>query len=169
MLLLIVSKESFSSPAKSVLADKYAVLSTRDHTDMLHAVLRAFTRTDILFRYMLGGGLGAVIQFSILSMLHEFFQVDATISSAISFAVAVVANYSFQYYLTFRANCSHSLLFRRFVIVAVTGLAINTFFFWVLHSKLGLHYLPAQAGAIGFVFSFNYLMNYYYTFGKSTQ
>lgn len=136
---------------------------------MLQAVLRAFLRTDILFRYMLGGGLGAVIQFSILSVLHEFLNVDATISSAMSFAVAVVANYSFQYYLTFRASCAHTRLFRRFVVVAVIGLTINTFFFWILHQTLGLHYIPAQAGAIGVVFGFNYLMNYYYTFGKSTR
>lgn len=136
---------------------------------MLQAVLRAFSRTDILFRYMLGGGLGAVIQFSILSTLHEFFNIDATISSAISFAIAVIANYSFQYYLTFRASCAHTLLFRRFVVVALVGLTINTFFFWLMHQRLGLHYIPAQAAAIAFVFGFNYLMNYYYTFGKSTR
>lgn len=136
---------------------------------MLKAVIRPFLRTEILFRYMLGGGLGAIIQFSLLSVLHEFLTIDATVSSAMSFVVAVVANYSFQYYLTFRANCAHTLLFRRFGIVALIGLAINTAFFWLLHRQFELHYIPAQAGAIGFVFGFNYLMNYYYTFGKSTQ
>ncbi len=136
---------------------------------MLQAVLRAFLRTDILFRYMLGGGLGAVVQFTVLSILHEYLNFDATPSSAVSFAVAVGVNYSFQYYLTFRASNLHTLLFRRFLIVAIAGLMINTFFFWIFNEQLGIHYIPAQAGAIGFVFGFNYLMNFYYTFGKSTQ
>ncbi len=134
---------------------------------MLQLALRAFSQIDILIKYVIGGGLGAITQFSTLALLHKYFNIDATISSAIGFVLAVIVNYSFQYKYTFKSDRSHRLLFRRFTIVALAGLSINTFIFWILHQQIGLYYLVAQAGATGLVFGFNYLMNYYYTFSHT--
>lgn len=131
---------------------------------MLQLAFRAFTRTEILIRYMIGGGLGAVTQFTVLYLLHEQLNTNATLASAIGFTLAVVVNYSFQYHLTFKSEGAHRIQFSRFTLVAMAGLAINTSIFWVLNEVLGLHYLLAQVGATGIVFGFNYLMNFYYTF-----
>ncbi|HBR97781.1 MAG TPA: hypothetical protein DD979_10445 [Gammaproteobacteria bacterium] len=131
---------------------------------MLQLALNAFSRTGVLIRYMIGGGLGAITQFATLTLLHKFLLLDATLSSAIGFCLAVVVNYTFQYHMTFKSDGAHRTLFRRFTTVAVIGLTINTSIFWVFHTIFGLHYLLAQVGATGIVFGFNYLMNFYYTF-----
>ncbi|MCB1754348.1 MAG: GtrA family protein [Gammaproteobacteria bacterium] len=131
---------------------------------MLQLMLRAFTRTEILIRYMIGGGLGAITQFTTLYILHELLNTNATLSSAIGFSLAVIVNYTFQYHLTFKSDGAHRIQFSRFTLVALTGLAINTSIFWTFHELFGLYYLLAQVGATGIVFGFNYLMNFYYTF-----
>lgn len=131
---------------------------------MLQLALNAFSSTGTLIRYMIGGGLGAITQFSTLFILHQLVGVDATLSSAIGFCIAVVVNYTFQYRVTFKADGAHSHLFRKFVTVALAGLAVNTSLFFIFHEIFGIYYLLSQVGATGLVFGFNYLMNYYYTF-----
>lgn len=136
---------------------------------MIQPAIRAFLNLDILLRYMLGGGLGAITQFSTLLLLHDMLGLNATLSSAVGFAFAVTVNYSFQYYMTFKATGAHGFHFKRFASVALIGLSINTSVFYVIHTSFHLHHMLAQVGAIAVVFSFNYLMNYFYTFAHHVK
>jgi putative flippase GtrA len=136
---------------------------------MLELIVRAFTQTGTLLRYAIGGGLGAITQFSVLTFLIEIHHVNPTAASAAGFILAVIVNYTFQYQITFKADKAHTVLFRRFTTVALCGLAINTALFWVFNEKMGIYYLIAQVGATGIVFLFNYLMNFYYTFNHGEQ
>lgn len=131
---------------------------------MLQLAINAFSSTGVLFRYMIGGGIGAVTQFSTLYLLHEHMEVNATLSSALGFCLAVIVNYTFQYHMTFKSEGAHTTLFRRFATVAIAGLVVNTSLFYVVHELIGFHYLLSQVAATGIVFLFNYLMNFYYTF-----
>ena len=136
---------------------------------MLNLAKTAFARTDILLRYMLGGGTGALMQFCVLWLLHDVWGIQATLSSAGGFIAALLVNYLFQYYLTFKADSAHPLTFSRFALVGVSGLMINSLVFWGIHDALGWHYLLSQFFATGSVFFSNYVLNFHFAFSAGAH
>ncbi|MDO6459191.1 GtrA family protein [Granulosicoccaceae sp. 1_MG-2023] len=131
---------------------------------MIELAKTAFLRTDILLRYMVGGGIGAVTQFATLWLLHDVAGMNATVSSSVGFIAALIVNYLYQYHVTFRADSAHPLTFSRFALVGLSGLLVNSAVFWLLHSSFGLHYLLSQFFATGTVFFSNYVLNYHFAF-----
>lgn len=136
---------------------------------MLALAKTAFARTDILRRYLLGGAMGALTQFSVLGLLHDAAGLPATLASAAGFVLALMVNYQFQYHLTFAADSAHPLTFGRFAVVGVAGLMINSAVFWGLNEITGLHYLASQCLAIGCVFFSNYVLNFHFAFAHGAH
>ena len=67
------------------------------------------------------------IDFGVLMLLSQAFDVDPVLSAAVSFCVSVVFNYmaSMRYVFTHRADMSRSREFAVFIVLSAVGLVIN--------------------------------------------
>jgi putative flippase GtrA len=92
------------------------------------------------------GGLATALQYALMILLIEWFQIQEVLASASAYAISAVFNYLANYYFTFGSNKNHLQTFSKFVVVAGFGLGLNTLLFYLLFNA-GLHYLIAQVFA----------------------
>ncbi len=88
-------------------------------------------------------------------------------ASGLAFCVAVVNNYVFNRWWTFRATGSFAGQFLKFLIVSVAGLGLNELAFWVFRGQLGIDVLVSQCLAILCVLPFNFIVNKLWSFRGS--
>lgn len=124
--------------------------------------------TDInqFIKYVVSGGLSALICLIILWIGVEFLSLPKTLSSIISFCIASILNYSIQHRFVFMKTGGHSIFFKRYVLVTSIMQAINMAMFWGLVTHTNIQYILAQTIVIGFIFICNYIINSTYTFMK---
>jgi putative flippase GtrA len=94
-------------------------------------------RTRFL-RFAIVGIVGAVIDFSILNLLHEAFNIPILIAQAVSFSIAVVSNFTWNRLWTYPESRSRpiSKQLAQFVAVSLIGLGIRTLIFNGLDTAL---------------------------------
>jgi len=112
-------------------------------------------------------GIGAIatfLQYAILLALTERNLQDPVVASAIGFSISAVFNYLGNYFITFRSRESHPIALLKFLVVAITGLALNTIGMEFLVHFLSFQYLLSQIVCTGVVFSWNFLLNRRWTF-----
>lgn len=73
------------------------------------------------------GTIAFCIDYGVLMLLSQAFDVDPVLSAAVSFCVSVVFNYmaSMRYVFTHRADMSRSREFAVFIVLSAAGLVIN--------------------------------------------
>ena len=73
------------------------------------------------------GTIAFCIDYGVLMLLSQAFDVDPVLSAAVSFCVSVVFNYmaSIRYVFTHRADMSRSREFAVFIVLSAVGLVIN--------------------------------------------
>ena len=118
-------------------------------------------------RYLISGGVAAVIHFVILTGLVEIFDTNATLATSIGFIVGSVANYSLQYHWTFSADGPHHIMFTRYALVTLTTMSINAGLFWLFTQQFGLFYLYSQLIATGLMVFVNFQVNKHFTFASA--
>jgi putative flippase GtrA len=119
-----------------------------------------------LFRYLVSGGTGAIIHFSILTGLVAWFDADPLISTTIGFIIGSMVNYMLQYHWTFAADGPHHVMLTRYAVVTTATMLLNGQLFWLLTSQLGMYYLIAQFIVTGIIVTVNFLINKHYTFAS---
>jgi len=120
-----------------------------------------------IFRYLVSGGTGAVIHFSILAALVAWFGVNAVLATTIGFIIGSMVNYTLQYHWTFAADGPHHVMLTRYALVTTATMLLNGQLFWLLNSRFGMHYLLAQFIVTGIIVAVNFLINKHYTFASS--
>jgi putative flippase GtrA len=130
-------------------------------------ISRKFIAT--FMRYFISGGLAALIHFGTLILLIEKFTINPVIATTAGFCLAVVFNYTAQYYWTFKVSGSHQQFMLRYFGVTLITLMVNTGLFWLLNIPLQLPYLAAQIFATGIVFLLNFFINHHYTFKSQSN
>lgn len=118
----------------------------------------------IFFRYVFSGGTATAVHFLLLIVLVETVHANATWATALGFCLACAVNYLLQYYWTFASTGAHRIVAFRYAVITLAMLALNTLLFWMLHEKLGIAYLLAQALATSAVLIGNFTINRLYTF-----
>jgi putative flippase GtrA len=133
-------------------------------------------------RYSIVGGIGALVDFSILNLLITVFGVSSVIASVFSFLAAVVSNFIWNRFWTYPDSRSKrvSRQIMEFAAVSIIGLAIRTPVYAVLeqtfirmlqaptlqlplsHEVLGRNI--ALASVIGIVMLWNFIVNRFWTF-----
>jgi putative flippase GtrA len=90
------------------------------------------------FRFAFVGIVGAVIDFGILNLLHEAFNVPILIAQAVSFSTAVVSNFTWNRLWTYPESRSRPIRkqLAQFATVSVIGLGIRTLIFGVLDTAM---------------------------------
>jgi len=120
-----------------------------------------------VFRYLVGGGTGAVVIFALLSLLVEVFHVMPLVATTVSFVIGSLVNYTMQYYWTFEATGPHRVMLTRYALVTLVTMSLNTGLFWAFTELLGIHYLIAQGLSIGLIIGVNFFINKHFTFASS--
>lgn len=128
--------------------------------------------TRRLFKFLLVGGLGFLVDTGSLSVLVLVFSMNPVLAKGISFSLAVVNNFILNRLWTYPEARSKSLLAQgiQFGGVSLGGLGINLLVFnWV--DKLALHWVgsvlalyTAQCAAVGVALFWNYAANRFVTY-----
>ena len=117
-------------------------------------------------RYFISGGLATLIHFGTLILLIEQFAIYPIIATTAGFFLAVIFNYTAQYYWTFKVKGPHQQFMLRFLIVTAFTLLLNTGLFWLMYDHFQIPYLISQLVATGTVFLLNFFINHFYTFNN---
>ncbi len=115
------------------------------------------------------GAFATAVQYLVLVVLVELWGADAALASGIGFALSAVLNYLLNRRFTFRSERPHRQAFSRFVLVAGSGLALNTLLMWIGTHGLHIGYLIVQVAATGLVLLFNFTLNRSWVFGRPEE
>lgn len=110
------------------------------------------------------GGVATAIHYGVLIVTVNLFGVSAVWGSSLGFAVSAVANYTLNYYYTFKSNRPHADAALRFIVISSLGLALNGAIMKVGVDGLGGHYILVQLGATGVVLVWNFFGSYLWSF-----
>ena len=116
-----------------------------------------------LFKFVIVGFSGMVIDFSITILLKEKFKIHRYISNSVGFTVAASSNYLLNRIWTFESNNPGIVKeYSSFIIISIIGLAINILFLHLFEKKFKFYL--AKFFAIVVTTLWNFLANYYLTF-----
>jgi putative flippase GtrA len=127
------------------------------------------------FKFAVVGGFGTIVNLVVLKatlFLWGRLVGDPTFSveifaSGLAFGVAVVNNYVFNRWWTFRATGSFTVQFLKFFVVSVAGLGLNELAFWLFRGQFDIGVLVSQGLAILCVLPFNFIMNKLWSFRET--
>lgn len=105
------------------------------------------------------GVIAFVIDYDLMVLLTELFNVNYLISATISFTVSVIFNYvaSMRYVFTHKEGLSRRREFIIFVVLSVIGLLINDALMWVGVDLFGISYLLVKIFATAVVMVWNFV------------
>jgi putative flippase GtrA len=109
-----------------------------------------------ILKFLISGGTAAVVDLGVLYLLSDVYinwytgliekSNAVLIAAVVAFVFAFGVSFSLQKFWTFddpSTDVIHSQL-AMYLVLALCGLAVNTFFMYVLLNYTGLHYLAAQ-------------------------
>ncbi len=109
---------------------------------------------------------GVIVDFGFTYICKEWLKIPKYIANAIGFSIAASSNYFFNRIWTFHSNNPEMLMeFSQFFAISLIGLVINTLILWILVSQYKKHFYLAKLFAIAVVTIWNFLANYFITFG----
>jgi putative flippase GtrA len=118
-----------------------------------------------LFKFGLVGLSGMAIDFSITWICKEKLGFNKYLSNSLGFCFAVTSNFLLNRYWTFESNTQPlTPQFARFILVSLSGLAINNALLYGLVKKLQTNFYLLKLIVIGLVFFWNYFANFMFTF-----
>lgn len=120
-----------------------------------------------IVRYVIGGGLAALIDLSILYLCVEYLGVQYLFAQILAFCVSVMFWFIFQKYITF-SDSSFNVLWQwvSFIWLQCIWLGINVFILYFCVEYWGVHYLLWSIIAKSIVLIWNFVMNYRFTFTR---
>lgn len=117
-----------------------------------------------LLRFSIIGGIATVIHYLILGLLVECRGIYPATASGIGFTASSIINYGRNQSLTFLSLLPHSFSSPRFMIVAVSGLVLNTLVLSFCYEILSMYYIAAQLIATAIVLPWTSLGNRLWSF-----
>lgn len=105
------------------------------------------------------GVIAFFIDYGLMVLLTELFNVNYLISATISFTVSVIFNYiaSMRYVFTHKEGISRRREFVIFVVLSVIGLLINDALMWMGVDLFGISYLLVKIFATAVVMVWNFV------------
>ena len=128
------------------------------------SLLQKIKRYKVI-RYILGGGLAALIDLLFLYIFTDVLGVYYIYSQIYAFCVSFLFSFFFQKYITFRDTSNkHIQQGLLFLLFQLLGLGINLCIMYILVDMIVLYYLWASIVAKWIVFFWNFAMNHYFNF-----
>lgn len=115
-------------------------------------------------RFGLVGIFATLCHMGTLIILVEIFKYQPILASTIGFILAVILSYILNYHYTFMSRGSHILIFSRYLIVCIMGLAINSSIMFLTVKILKWWYIIGQIPTLIIVPITNFTLNKYWTF-----
>jgi putative flippase GtrA len=124
-------------------------------------------------RFLLVGAFGFVVDTGSLSVMVLLLSVDRRLAKGIAFALAVLSNFIWNRYFTYRESRSKAVFSQvwQFTLISIVGLGINLVVFGladgVLEPMLGSvrALYAAQVAAVGTALLWNFVANRVITYG----
>jgi putative flippase GtrA len=117
----------------------------------------------MLTRYAAVGALSVVIDLSVLTVLHSLAHVALIVATSISFASALIVNYSLNHLWAFDVAGVSLRRFSRYGVLVVINFALTLGLVGGL-TKVGVFYLVAKAIAVGIGAIINFTGYRYWVF-----
>lgn len=121
-------------------------------------------------KFLIVGGSGMVINEGLLAILTEIYSVQVSVAGVIAIESSIVSNFLLNNFWTWRDNRHKPFVMRlvQYNYVALIAGSIN-YLILIGLSNIGLHHLIANLVGIAFGTVINFLVNNYWTFGKSLR
>ncbi len=122
-------------------------------------------------KFVIVGGLGALLNISILFVLTEVFKVFYLISEIIAFIFSALQNYLLNKIWTFKEKLKNTIIQKwvKYFIISTISLLVNLSILYILVEFFDFWYLFAEIGAIMFSFVINFIGNKIWTFKVNNQ
>ncbi len=146
-------------------------MSAHSTTTPVHLRVRAGLRKPHnwlqLVRFAAVGASGYVVNLVTFALLVHAVDLDYRLAATGAFLVAVTNNFLWNRRWTFRARDGHrNTQAARFLSVSVLAFAFNLAMLWLLHGRLGLPEVPAQAIAIVAATPLSFIGNKLWSFAR---
>ena len=119
-----------------------------------------------LFRFLGAGVIATAFQYTVLVILVEMTVVDPVMASTLGYIGSSSLNYVLRRNFVFRSNTAHQRAIPKFILVSLTGLALNSSLMALGVFVLEAPYLLVQVVATGIVFVWNFTAHRNWTFAK---
>jgi len=117
------------------------------------------------FKFGLVGLSGMAVDFSVTWLCKEKLQFNKYLSNSLGFCCAVTTNFLLNRYWTFQHTTQPlTVQLAKFVLVSVSGLAINNLLLYLLLKKFKTNFYFIKLVVTGIVFFWNYFINFLFTF-----
>ena len=130
---------------------------------ILDGRFRLFARRFV--KFCLVGGSGVALNTAVLYGLTESAQMSLAIASPLAVEVAILNNFYWNNAWTFRARGVELGRLVKFNLVSLVGMAITTGVLLALVNNFDIHYLIANLFGIGVAMVWNFLINFFWTWG----
>lgn len=112
-----------------------------------------------MFKFMIVGIASFIIDYVLLFVLTEYFDVYYLVSSFVSFASSLIFNYIFSMKFVFHRKVNMSLRrqFTVFVLLSVIGMLLNQYIIEKMVEIIGVHYMFAKVCATMTVTGWNFV------------
>jgi putative flippase GtrA len=118
----------------------------------------------MLCKFAYVGLCATVLQYLLLTVLVEVYELRVSVASTIAFIFAAIANYALNYRLTFRSAERHTAAIPKFMTVVLVGITLNGMVVGWLDTHTMFHYLVSQTFATAVVMFWNFSANMTWTF-----
>jgi dolichol-phosphate mannosyltransferase len=121
-------------------------------------------------KFLIVGGSGVIINEGLLAILTEIYSVQVSIAGVIAIEFSIVTNFLLNNFWTWRDKRHKPFIMRlvQYHYVALIAGSVN-YLVLIGLSNMGLHHLIANLVGIAFGTIINFLLNNYWTFGKSVR
>jgi dolichol-phosphate mannosyltransferase len=120
-----------------------------------------------LMRFAMVGASGYVVNLVTFAFLVHTAGLDYRLAATGAFLVAVTNNFLWNRRWTFRARAGHrNAQAVRFLAISVLAFSFNLVILWLLHGRLGLAEVPAQAIAIVAATPLSFVGNKLWSFAR---
>jgi len=109
-----------------------------------------------ILKFQIFNWLGTLVNFATLWFLHGVWEVPIAIAGACAIEFAIIHNYTWHYFVTWRDRVGHTIkdyavhLVEYNLIISSIDFIINLGILWFLSTYLGVHYLLANLlGMVG--------------------
>lgn len=111
-------------------------------------------------RYLFVGGIATVVDWGILFLLTDFFNVYHLVSAIIAFIAGLITNFFLSKLLVFKVNearVNPVMEFISYAIIGVIGLGITELIMFLFTDCWNIHYLISKVIATVIVLAWNYI------------